>query len=275
MQPRQARRPFPAQGCISKILHKGMDGIRWTLVQKRNIQRLQTDFERCVDTVEFPVSQCKPSDTGASESQNGVGVGPRVAAPVKHEQTSISSLIGVPFIVRSHQEVGESKVGDESPNVTKRFKNDNTFKKSGSVRGLLRINPNQLDQETVCGVARNEQEAKDLSDINESDWPSISAYHTRNEDGVSNSESDGKSWSTVLRTVTLPKPVKKVSMVLGCMCTCCTVYVIVYHMCPQVLMNTSPHGHSPRMWIVFAYICMEAATLTLGNVNDSHEFCIY
>ena len=194
-------------------VHKGMDGARWTMVQKRNTQRLQTDLETRIVRVETPVSQCKYSDTGASESQNGVGISPHVAAPVvsvEHEQTSIRSLIGIPFIVRSHQEV-ESRLGDETQNVTKRPKNESTAKKPGSVRGLLRINPNLLDKKTVCGVARNKQEVEDLGDINESDWPSISAHHTRDEDGVAeNSESDGKSWSTVLRTVTLPKPVKKV-----------------------------------------------------------------
>lgn len=184
---------------------------RWTLVQKKTTQKLQTECNSREIAVETPAAQkgdsklqkCEFSATGASECQGTVLATSAHVTPV--EQTSIESLIGMPFIIQSYQDV-EFKM-DENLNSTRKLKSDD-LRKSSSVRGLLRIDPNKLNHES------NGQEMRDMSEMNEADWPSISGYHNVTEDyreNVPNTE-DSKSWSTVLRTVSLPQPIKKVSV---------------------------------------------------------------
>lgn len=187
-------------------------------MQKRTAQKLQTDYISRVDAVETSTNQnddsklqkYEPSVVGAVESQ-GTVLDTTSAQVTSVEQTSVHSLIGVPFIIRSYQDV-ESKA-DERLDGTRprRLRGDDTGK-SGSVRGLLRIDPTKLNHETVA--ASNGEEVRDMSEMNEMDWPSISGYHTAKDDHSDNvpSAEDSKSWSTVLRTVSLPQPTKRVSM---------------------------------------------------------------
>ena len=191
-----------------------MDEDRWTLVQKKTTQKLQTDCNALVDAVETPAAQKGDSklykyESSATESQCTVVATNAHGTPV--EQTSINSLIGMPFIIRSYQDA-ESKA-DENLNDTRKLKSDD-LRKSSSVRGLLRIDPSKLNHETV--VESNGQEVRDMSEMNEVDWPSISGYHNVKEDYCENVPiaEDSKSWSTVLRTVSLPQPIKKVNMTL-------------------------------------------------------------
>ena len=184
-------------------------------MQKKTTQKLQTDYVSRVDAVETSITQkddsklqkYESSASGSSESQGTVL--DTSAHVTSVEQTNVNSLIGVPFIIRSHQE----PKADESLNDTRprRLKSDD-LGKSGSVRGLLRIDPSKLNHETV--VASNGQEVRDMSEMNEVDWPSISGYHTTKDDHDENvpSAADSKSWSTALRTVSLPQPIKRVNM---------------------------------------------------------------
>ena len=195
-------------------------------MQKKTNQRLQTDCDHDpprVEVVEIITTQqddsklekCESSDTSA-QSQSAVLE--KSAHVTFVEQTNINSLIGMPFIIRSHQEV-ESKL-DENPKGTRRLKSDDLRQSSGSVRGILRINPSKLNNGT--GVTNDGLEVKDMSPMNEIDWPSISKEgHNEN---IASNERDSKSWSTVLRTVTLPKPNEKVRRIFSKHNNCSTPY---------------------------------------------------
>lgn len=189
-------------------------------MQKKATQKSQTDYISRMNAVETSATQEDDLQkhessvySGASESQMQATVVDTSAHVIPIEQTNITSLIGVPFIIRSYQDV-ELKV-DDSLEGTKprRLKGDNTGK-SGSVRGLLRVDPSKLNHETVA--ASNGQEVGDISEMNEVDWPSISGYHTTRDDHSEDvpSAEDSKSWSTVLRTVSLPQPTKRVNIVV-------------------------------------------------------------
>ena len=207
--------PFPDPRQQSKL--RTMEGDCWTLVQKKTSQKLQTEYISRMDAVGTSVTQKGDSklqkyESSASGSLESQGTVLDASAHVTSaEQTDVNSLIGMPFIIRSYQDV-ESKA-EESLNdaMPRRLKSDN-LGKSGSVRGLLRIDPNKLNRETV--VASNGKEVRDMSEMNEVDWPSISGYHTMKDDHSENVSSveDSKSWSTVLRTISLPRPIKRVSM---------------------------------------------------------------
>ena len=194
-------------------------------MQKKTTQKLQNDYISRLNAVGTSASQkidsklqkYESSASGVSESQStGFDTSAHVTSA---EQTDSNSLIGMPFIIRSCQDV-EPKA-DESLDIDssgpRRLKGDN-IGKSGNihVRGLLRIDPSKLNHDTIA--ASNGEEVRDMSDMNEVDWPSISGYHAMKDDHSENnlaSAEDNKSWSTVLRTVSVPQPTKKVSMAIA------------------------------------------------------------
>lgn len=126
----------------------------------------------------------------------------------KHEQQAdqsddISSLIGTPFIIPSH-------VMSESNNGNADSVNPQSRHLTESVRGILRICPGRGKKETVVVTSKKEVDDIDLGKI---DWPTIPGSHRDGENAISN-ERDSTSWSTVLKTVPLPKHVEKVMIVI-------------------------------------------------------------
>ncbi len=274
--------------------------MEWTLVQKKTTQKSQTDYISRMSAVETSATQKdnfkqqkeETSASGASESWSTVV--DTSAHGTSVEQTNINSLIGVPFIIRSYQDI-EPKA-DESPDGTRprRLKGDD-IGRPGNVRGLLRIDPSKLNHETV--TASNGQEVGDMSEMNEVDWPSISGYHSTREDHGDNvpSAEDSKSWSTVLRTVSLPQPTKRVSISIEeyeilvslpcpflikgfsspchCMCTCENLRAILayiassndlagrwmYYTCEiQCVIKTEPHWSSESIEIIYHHVHVSA-----------------
>lgn len=186
--------------CIDDHFHETrMDDKRddkfWTVVQKKSAsQKLSGDY-RALETIP-PADDIHllVHDTSVNREKS------------VDQSGDINSLIGTPFIIPSHV-ANESRVDDSGKNDSIKLKSRHPAE---AVRGLLRIGPAKGKKDAM--VATNKKEGVDVIDvidIGQIDWPSITGSH-RDDKHTAGGERDGKSWSTALKTVPLPKPMEKV-----------------------------------------------------------------